>query len=234
MPVKIIQQDDQLELIQDGEYCGRVRSARNEFHEKHIYLQLDLKRYELSGARELFGALRRALDAPLQVMLSSEDREAAAYLRAGGFRLVRRCFEMTVGQEDMLPGSFAPMELRFMRKGEAGFEGLCERLYFRYAATHRKVSPLTARFEKFCEAIPATAAVSRDGRHFAFVQHDEIAYYGGEAEGFADFAAALAVRMLQQNHSIFFECDDCDELAMMLRGLFRHGDGESWDTYILK
>lgn len=231
--VTIIQQGDRFELIQHGEHLGRVSAGRDEFHSRNIYLELDLMRYEPAGALELFATLRNALGAPLQVMQSSEDREAEAYLRAGGFRLARRCFEMTVREKDMLPGEYAPVELYFARKGEAEYEKLCERLYFRYAATHSPISPLTASLEKFCEAVPPTAVCSGDGRHFAFVQGDEIAYFGGEAEGFTDFAATLARRMFSRYDSIFFECDDCDELAMTLRGLFRQDEDESWDTYVL-
>lgn len=214
---------------------GTVETYNNDFHTQNCYLRFRLRSYDREFAGILIPALGQYINRPLQVMLSSEEEEMADFLKAGGFRRVRRCFEMEVSKEDLIAAPLVDVPLSKCRKGEGIYSACCELLYGLYAETHRKVNPLTADFEAFCQCIPETVfcqEIHGQAVHFAFVEENEIAYMGStEKEHFLPFIQSVAAELLSRFETISFECDDLDKTAMALKSLFRVEEDDFFDTY---
>ena len=222
--------------MREGEPIGTAVLYDNPFHARHRNLKLSLSEYDCSAAAELFDLLAQAAGKPLKVMLGSEEADLAAFLKAGGFALKRRCFEAEVGPEDLLETPREVPALSVCTAGGAEYRECCRLLFSCYRVTHEAVSPLTADFDTFCERLPETALFIRreDGRlmHTAFVEGKEIAYIASETpDEAAPFALAAAEYLFSEHRRILFECDDCDPASMLLLDLFRHGE-ESFDTYV--
>ena len=70
-------------------------------------------------------------------------------------------------------------------------------------------------------------------KSIAFVAENEIAYVcGADEKCFAAFASSLVCTMLEKYETIYFESDDCDWAAMLLRSLFKNQEETSYDTYV--
>ena len=69
--------------------------------------------------------------------------------------------------------------------------------------------------------------------HIAFVEENEIAYVGTrEQSSFKGFITGVVLAIFEKYEELFFECDDCDKAAMMLKELFEIEVEESYDTYV--
>lgn len=224
---------------------GNIKISTNKFHAGNCYVQLDLKDYDTYYARELFERLEEEVCRPMQVMLASSEQEKIDFLEQGGFRCARKCYEMEVSAEDYIAESIQGKgidsqgeEIGFCAKGSREYELCCRLMFEYYSKVHKYINPLTAEYAEFVEMLPTEAMYQmKDDGIFgvAFVEENEIAYVGAKgADGFSDFLKKVVNKLFNQYDSITFECDDCDPAAMELRGLFKSGDDESYDTYIRK
>lgn len=237
MTLTPLEQEGGYSVCLKEEVLGTVTVEENPFHRENAYVKLDFTRWEESCAPELFEELARLTGRPLQVMTSSRDTQLTAFLAAGGFCRARRCWEMTVSPEDYL-GPEGWEEPVWITEEDEAYDLCCSRLYGHYRKTHEAVNPLTVERDVFCACLPGTAAcrtVEGALAALAFVEDSEIAYvWGRSKEEFLPFAADLIRQLFTRDRLIFFECDDCDEPALWLKGLFRPRDESSFDTYLYK
>lgn len=229
--VTLIQRGEEYLASADGTVLGSLRLYHNPFHRRNCYVELALRSYDPKYSAELFDILAEKASGPLQVMVSSEETDQAAFLLAGGFVCRRRCFETEAVRADFLGGR-GKTELYWTHAGDGAYGLCCRRMFEHYQRTHEAVNPWTAGYDAFCAALPGTAVCSRDGAHLAFVEDSEIAYAAGSGEGFRDFAESLLDCMFARYETVFFESDDCDPAAMMLRAWISSRDEASFDTYL--
>lgn len=220
-----------------GRRQGIVRLCDNPYHLNNRYVKLEMPQLESSISAELFGKIRVLEKRPLQMMISSENGELAAFLRAGGFTCRRKCYEAEVGTADLI-GEPLNIPLLYCCVGDSAYDMACRLMFASYGVAHSKINPWTAGFGRFCETMPKEAIYAREksgGFYAAFVEGNEVAYVcGTDRKGFGIFARGLVTMLLAKYPTICFECDDCDSAAMELRSLFSCSWGESFDTYVLE
>ena len=111
-------------------------------------------------------------------------------------------------------------------------------MYHHYVNTHKEINPWTADYTAFRAELPEVAVYARSGNSImsvAYIEDNEIAYVCSLSEQyFLIFAKALMQTMFMKHDNIFFECDNCDWVAMTLRSLFINQDESSFCTYILE
>jgi len=133
-------------------------------------------------------------------------------------------------------GKSGLMDISLAKRGDAEYARCCGLIYDRYAQTHRQISPLTAGYDVFMRRLPDRVLYLKradDIIHLAFVEENEIAYvYSGDEEEFPLFAKAIFSELSKVDQEVFFEADDCDSTAMLLKSMFPCGEGTHYDTYI--
>ncbi len=240
--IQTVHLDDRRYKIYDsGEDIGCISVSQNPYHNQHLYLNLELTRYDPQIATELFRVLRQELGQPLQVMpYASEPMHD--FLIAGGFERRRRCYELEARAADLAIPLEKTVPLTMVSEGSAEYDCCCKLLYDYYSKTHLAVSPLTADVETFCTDLPDTVFCHMekgDIVHFAFVQMMddegyEIAYVGSvRPADFTPFAQSLVAKLFRECDFITAECDDVDPAAMALKSLFHLPEVTPYDTYIL-
>lgn len=234
--ISIVPQGEKSFTVLDaGIPLGMIAVSQNPNHAKNLYLRLSLEKYDAATADGLFRQLRKTLGRPLQVMLDSCDAEKADYLLAGGFKKLRRCYEVRVSSSNLKRTVYDRVPLGQAIQGSTEYQHCCEMLYHSYAKTHEAINPLTAELLEFCCCLPENAVFCRKGgrlAHWAFLEENEIAYVGSdEPRDFPIFAETLLSRMLAKYENIFFECDDCDPTAMELMSFFDLSNVPYCDTY---
>lgn len=222
-------------VYSDGAYIGKIETYENSLHKQHCYLKISLERYDVS-ARELFCMLRKEIGRSLQVMLES-DSPIVPFLLSGRFICKRKCFEVEVSKEDLAEPLNVQYNLDIAYVGSNEYDVCCECLYDYYKKTHEKVNPLTVDIDSFCKNLPETAVYKHlqgEIAHVAFIEENEIAYVATkDLNDFDSFAKMLMAYMFEENESVCFECDDCDNAALVIREFFIVDCDESFDTYIL-
>lgn len=197
----------------------------------------ELSCYDPMIADEFFKQIQQETDKPLQVMIDSSDIDKSEFVLDGGFVKMRRCFEVEVTKNELLEPIQPKMDLKTITDVDPEYTMCCKLLYEYYKSTHEAINPVTFEMSLFLnEDIPRTVIVAKedyDIRNFAFVEDNEIAYVGStDITSFHDFAESLLVSQFCQYDEIFFECDDVDAAAMILKGFFIYGDKDSFDTYV--
>jgi len=227
--------DDTYIAYQNDCRIGSLRLYDNPHHMRNCYVKLELDELNTEISAELFQELRKIAGRPLQFMVDSDDAELIAFLLAGGFVCRRKCNEVEADIKDYIGGQ-ADAPLEHFRIGEPNYEKACRMLFAHYAETHKAVNPWTEDYETFCDALPEDVIYSKQGAEIvsvAFVEENEIAYVCGvDKNSFAEFARSLVCAMLENHKTIFFESDDCDWAAMLLRSLFKNQEDTSYDTYV--
>lgn len=207
----------------------------NPLHNANYYLDTDFTGLDVTNAKKIFEEFAQSLDKPLQVMLSSEEVENIEILKVAGFTCKRKCYEVEAGKQDYI-GDKVEGKLLYSFAGEESYEQCRELMLDRYILTHRNINPWTGTKEEFFSELPECVVYfCMDGKlaSFAFVEDDEIAYvWGDNVQVFHKFAQVLVSEMFQKYEVITFEADDCDEIAMELKGMFINQREESFDTYI--
>lgn len=223
-------------LFSDMDELGTVETYHNDFHAQNCYLRFCLKSFDREIAGNLISALGQYIGRPMQVMLSSTDQKLADFLKAGGFQRVRRCFKMEVSAEDLSTKCLMAVPFRKYRKGDLAYNTCCKLLHRIYEENHKLINPLTADSEAFCQRIPETVFCRvSDGQvvHFSFIEENEIAYVGStDQESFLPFIQSVIAELFARYETIFFECDDTDKTAMVLKSLFIAEESVFYDTYI--
>lgn len=224
------------EVFVDDVGAGIVRVDKNLFHDQNAYLKLELHEFKPELAHDLFAWFRTELGRPLQVMLSSQEEKVTKLLRSGGFELRRRCYEVEGGIPDLKESINEAMPLQEAEPGDKAYDLCCNLLYRYYQKTHEAISPLIVSEQKFCVGLPRHVLYQENESsvyHAAFVEGNEIAYLCTErVDDFSQFGCSLLKSMLRESDTVFFESDDCDPVAMMLRRMFQNPGEESFDTYI--
>lgn len=250
---------ESVQLLQDGkdkfsvhfnqQTVGSLETYENEFHKGNCYVKFELERYDKAFAREIFDLLQKHIERPFQVMLSSKEEEKIAFLEKVGFECKRKCYELCVTEnglcdtenvDDARKAVHTEANDRFMRchKDSEQYE-LCARfLYEYYARVHEAINPLTASYEDFLKLLPEEVYYESDDseiRHIVFVEENEIAYVGSRDQSdFKRFITGVVLDLFEKYEELFFECDDCDEAAMMLKDLFEVELDDSYNTYVRK
>ena len=67
--------DNNIDVYIDETYMGNMVYSINPYHNGHYYLKLQLQQYDIGVAKELFDLISPKLDKPLQIMISSEEKE---------------------------------------------------------------------------------------------------------------------------------------------------------------
>ncbi len=234
------QGDQRYKIIDSGEDIGCISVFQNPYHNRHLYLNLGLIRYDPQIAAELFRGFQQELNQPLQVMLYASE-SMHDFLIAGGFERRRRCYEWEARAADLAIPLEETLPLTNVSEGSAEYERCCKLLYDYYSKTHLAISPLTADMETFCTDLPDTVFCHKEKEdivHFAFTQIEdegyEIAYVGSiRPADFTPFAQSLVAKLLRECDLITAECDDVDPAAMALKSLFLLPEVTPYDTYVL-
>ena len=207
----------------------------NPLHNANYYLDTDFIGLDVTNAKKIFEEFAQSLDKPLQVMISSEEVENIEILKVAGFTCKRKCYEVEAGIQDYV-GDKVEGKLLYSFAGEESYEQCRELMLDRYILTHRNINPWTETKEEFFSELPeCVVCFCMDGKlaSFAFVEDDEIAYvWGNNVNVFRKFAQVLVIEMFRKYEVITFEADDCDEIAMELKGKFINQSEESFDAYI--
>lgn len=233
--IRLEPEKEKFTVWRDDCCIGTAMLYDNPCHMGNRYVKMELDQYDPSASAELFRQLREIAGRPLQMMVSSDDAEQVQFLTAGGFVCKRKCYEVEAGAADYL-GERSKSPLNETHRGEAAYDRCCKILFDYYEETHRPVNPWTAGHGAFVEKLPDTVFFREsDGEipALAFLEENEIAYVCGRDEGgFVDFAASLIAEMFERYQTIFFESDDCDWAAMLLKSLFANRKETSFDTYV--
>ena len=75
------------------EKAGTIHWSINPYHNRNYYLDIDFALLNFAKAKELFKEIASELKKPLQVMLSSAEKEKVAFLESAGFVCKRKCYE---------------------------------------------------------------------------------------------------------------------------------------------
>lgn len=234
--IEVYFNDNNIDVYIDDTYWRNIVYSINPYHNGHYYLKLQLQHYDIGVAKELFDLISQKLDKPLQIIISSEENDVISFIQMAGFTCKRKCYEVEASVRDYI-GLKTKGTLSFVSVGDYLYDRCCEIMLDRYIATHKGTNPWTGSKEEFFKILPKKVFYEMlDDRinNMAFVEDNEIAYvYGVEKTEFAIFIQKLIIEMFQQNDTIVFEADDCDEYAMELKMLFINQFKESFDTYIL-
>ena len=222
--------------VYENETCiGTIHLSENPYHKQNCYVELELECYDCSISAELFKKLSPMIQRSLQVMVSSDNTQIISFLTAGGFVCKRKCYEVEATKEDWV-GTGGSVPLCTAGKGDEAYDLCCKLMYERYKDTHKDINPWTAELSDFVKKLPAKVFYESDGDavvNFAFIEENEIAYvYSTDPARFSDFAAVLVENLFAEHETVFFECDDCDWVAMKLREMFLNQEETSFDTYI--
>lgn len=279
METNIVKCDDGYQLERQGHPVAKITTYRNPYHLQNCYLKFDQAeitawekacqaqheqheqheqhaQHEGEESFDLFRYIATAENSPLQVMLSSGEKEKVEFLAAHGFNKLRMCYELSVKQIDLKPEVICRSEItggtgrtretgineservpiKRAIAGEAAYAACGELLYEYYRATHAPISPLTVSLEQFIEDLPLEVFYSStDGQvsQAAFVEENEIAYVcSRDMDKFIAFAQNVVDKLFNSYQSIFFEADDVDPAGMGLKGLFAVADQETFDTWV--
>lgn len=231
--VTIQERDNKYFIYQYGKNIGTAEFYDNPYHMANRYVKLNMQRFDTNTSAGLFSRLKKLAGRPLQVMVDSENTALTKFLLAGGFVCKRKCYEVKANSTDYIGGY---SDTCYCSADDLTYKRCCHIMYDYYTDMHKAINPWTADYTTFCAMLPSTAIYAKvNGNIFglAFIEDNEIAYVcGTDKHYFPQFARSLASSMLAKHGNIFFECDDCDWAAMMLRALFANKNDQSFDTYI--
>ena len=219
------------------EKAGTIHWNINPYHKRNYYLDMDFVLPDVAEARGMFEEIALKLKKPLQVMLSSEEKTKVAFLESVGYVCKRKCYETEAEKQDYI-GQNCGSEIRYSFAGQEIYKQCCELMLDRYCLLHKDINPWTGSREDFFGELPARVAYTCTGGKlscFAFIEDGEIAYvYGTDKKEFCSFSQGLVAELFKEQEVITFESDDCDEMAMELKQLFRNQSEESYNTYVFE
>lgn len=235
--ITINKYSDKCLIYYDNELLGKIMIYDNPQHTTNAYAKIEFNSLRTDISEELFIKLRMLVLRPLQVMVYSDNIDLINFLVAGGFICKRKCYEIEAIVNDYIGKNF-DKQIFECSVGDKYYEECCNMMFNHYVVAHKAVNPWTADYKTFCSKLTNTAMFSKcSGKvmSVAFVENNEIAYVCTSSnEDFYVFAQSLISIMFKEYSSIFFECDDCDYEAMILKNLFIHQDDRAFCTYILE
>lgn len=219
------------------EKAGTIHWNINPYHNGNYYLDVDFALWNFAETGELFKEIACKLKKPLQVMLSSAEKEKIAFLESEGFVCKRKCYEIEAEKQDYI-GQNGEREIWYSFVGQDIYKQCCELMLDRYCLLHKAINPWTGSREDFFKELPDCVAYTCIGGEvscFAFIENEEIAYvYGRDISEFRLFAQGLVTELFKKHKDITFESDDCDKMAMELKQLFTNRSEESYNTYVFE
>ena len=204
------------------------------FHKNNIYIRIrDLEKIKISDFEEISEKYLK----PIQIGVYSDESHLVGLLKKSGFIKKRSTYEIEVKASDLKkPLEDPAINLEIEEIGFEFYNKSARLLYDYYKMTHESVNPLTVDFEEFCEALPEKVLFYKKDSEIifaAFIEENEIAYVAGFYDKETDvFLNALLAYMFDSFEEIFFEADDTDPLATILRDKFMEKSDLSYDTYI--
>lgn len=211
-----------------------MEAYTNRFHKNNIYIKIrDPEKIKISDFEELSKKYLK----PIQVGVYSDESNLVGLLKKSGFIKKRSTYEIEVKASDLkktLVDSNIIFEIAEI--GSEFYNKSARLLYDYYKMTHEAVNPLTVGFDKFFQVLPKKVLFYKKDSEIifaAFIEENEIAYLSGFYEKEADvFLNAILAYMFDSFEEIFFEADDTDPLATILRDRFIEKSDLSYDTYI--
>lgn len=229
--------DQSITVYYKKEKAGTIHWSINPYHNRNYYLDMDFVLSDVAEAGDMFKNIALKLKKPLQVMISSEEKEKVAFLEFAGFVCKRKCYETEAEKQDYI-GQNCGNEIRYSFSGQDIYKQCCELMLERYCLLHKDINPWTGSREAFFEELTDCVAYTCTGGKvscFAFIENEEIAYvYGTDIREFRLFAQGLVTTLFKKQEVITFESDNCDEMAMELKRFFTNQPEESYNTYIFE
>ena len=228
-----------LEVKNEGIDIIKIPYYFNSFHNSNVYFKIDeVKLFDKLNS-ELLNKLSSYFGKPIQIMISSERKDATDMLKNLGFERKRVCYEVEVGKEDYsIYEKDDEIKLITAHKGSKEFEACADLMLERYMKTHLEINPWTGIRNDFLNILPEKVIYEKKDdsiENLAFIENEEVAYvFGKDIDSFRKFSSNLIFNLFEKCKNIYFEADDCDEFAMELKKLFNIGDGVTWDTYVYK
>lgn len=185
--------EGRLDFQLDPSWPAGIHYYKNPWHDRNDYLQLELERYDVEAAEDTFAAIRRHLTAPLQIMVWSHVCEKISFIRAAGFELKRRCFELSVSRQDLKrplqdkhllnldqrasillalndkadgdPFTLIQLAsgLHLISRASPQYDPAVRILYDYYRSMHENINPLTAGLAAFSSELPHHVIVDLEG-----------------------------------------------------------------------
>ncbi|MGT2950918.1 hypothetical protein BU202_06450 [Streptococcus cuniculi] len=169
-------QPNSVVIYHKNQCIGTIDFHKNPYHHQHTYLKCHLKQYDTSLAPSLFQVIRQHTKQPLQVMLDSTDQTRITFLESGGFRCLRKCYQMDVSAQDYL-GNPEPCDFQIAEQASSIYNRCCQLLLDYYKETHEAISPFTGSKEDFFNELPSTVyyhTAHNEIQSLAFIEDNEI------------------------------------------------------------
>lgn len=211
-----------------------METYTNNFHSKNLYIKIK----DISQIRpEDFDKLIKKSGRDLQIGLYSGEGDVIAFLKKCGFKLKRITYELEVGKFDLKnPLTDDDIRLKKTTKGQKSYDICLKLLYNYYKKTHQSINPLSVGLEEFARTIPENAIYYEEyGKIIfaAFLENDEIAYLAGsDLKNPEALIAATLREIFKENEKIYFEADNTDPLASMMKDFFKENSESTYETYV--
>ncbi|MCW6701363.1 hypothetical protein NH288_04605 [Anaerococcus sp. NML200537] len=211
-----------------------METYTNKFHSKNLYIKIK----DINQIRpEDFDKLIKKSGKALQIGLYSEERDFIDFLKKSGFCLRRVTYELEVGKADLKNPLIADdIKLKKTTKGQKAYDICLKLLYNYYKKTHQSINPLSVVLEEFARTIPENVLYYEENgkiRFAAFLEKDEIAYLAGSDLKNPKALIAAALReAFKTNEKIYFEADNTDPLASMMKDFFKENSEPTYETYV--
>ena len=211
-----------------------METYTNNFHSKNLYIKIK----DINQIRpEDFDKLIKESGKALQIGLYSNQTDVIAFLKKCGFSLRRITYELEVGKADLKkPLIDEGLKLKKTTKGQKSYHNCLKLLYDYYKKTHQSINPLSVGLEEFARTIPENALYYDENRKLifaAFLENDEIAYLAGsDLKNPKALIAATLIEAFKTNEKIYFESDNTDPLASMMKDFFKENSEPVYETYV--
>lgn len=204
------------------------------FHKNNIYIKISDPEKISPGD---FEEISKKYLKPIQIGIYSDRSHLVDLLKKSGFIKKRSTYECKVKVSDLKKSLEDPaINLEIAVIGSEFYNKSAKLLYDYYKMTHESVNPLAVGFDEFCQVLPKNALFYKKESEIifaAFIEENEIAYLAGFFDKETDvFLNAILAYMFDSFEEIFFEADDTDPLATILRDKFMEKSDLSYDTYI--
>lgn len=212
-----------------------IKTYTNQYHQTNLYIVGDLLTKD--DYSDLV-TLQRQTKKVLQCMVSSSDKSVTNLLASMDFEYVRKCYELEVTVNDLaIPQIERRAMLHFYSRDIVEYKECVKLLYHYYQETHQSINPLSLTQEQFITIVPSDVCyetVNGEITHVAFIENNEIAYvYSRNLETFKPFALDLVSQLFSKYETIFFEADNVDDVAMVVKSLFKESiSSVTYDTYV--
>ena len=135
-----------LEVKNEGIDIIKIPYYFNSFHNSNVYFKIDeVKLFDKLNS-ELLNKLSSYFGKPIQIMISSERKDATDMLKNLGFERKRVCYEVEVGKEDYsIYEKDDEIRLITAHKGSKEFEICADLMLERYMKTHLEINPWTGK-----------------------------------------------------------------------------------------